>query len=149
MISRFIVLCGDHFTGARTPVDHLCKFVVNKPLSVSFLSLFCVRTIQTILIQEEIKHWCCRRLTEHRVYCSIWFYDYLRKHVMSIFSWFSMTYLFSGSHCLTNTRVDHAWDCRVIFCYVPWFINTPSLLYSIDDNFNFIMILLSISLQLD
>jgi hypothetical protein len=38
---RFIVLCG----------DHLCKFVVNKPLSVSFLSICCVRTIEAILIQ--------------------------------------------------------------------------------------------------
>ena len=104
LISRFIVLCG----------DHLCKFVVNKPLSVSFLSLFCVRTIQAILIQEEIKHWCGRRPTEHRLYCSMWFYDYLRKHAMSIFSWFSMTYLFPGSHRLPNTRVDHAWDCRVM-----------------------------------
>ena len=88
--------------------------------------------------------------TQHtRVYCSLWFYDYLRKHVMSFFSWFSMTYLFPGLHCLPNTRVDHAWDCRVIFYYVPWFINTLSLLCSIDDNFNFIMILLSISIQMD
>ena len=138
MILRSIVLCG----------DHLCKFAVNKPLSVSLLSLFCVRTIQAILIQEKIKHLAAD--TQHtRVYCSLWLYDYLRKHVISIFSWFSMTYLFPGSHCLPNTRVDHAWDCRVIFYYVPWIINTLSLLCSIDDNFNFIMILLSISIQLD
>ena len=104
LISRFIVLCG----------DHLCKFVVNKPLSVSFLSLFCVRTIQAILIQEEVKHWCGRRHTEHRVYRSLWFYHYLRKHVLPIFSWISMTYLLPGSYRLPNTRVDHALDFRIM-----------------------------------
>lgn len=54
-----IVFCG----------DHLCKFVVNnKPLSLSFLilSIFCVRTIQAILIHEEIKHCCGHRHTEHQ-----------------------------------------------------------------------------------
>jgi hypothetical protein len=47
------------------------SYYVNKPLSVSFLSLFCVLTTQAIFIQEEIKHCCGRRLTEQRVYSMI------------------------------------------------------------------------------